>query len=100
MGRVRYSLAEAKAEATRRAAEFVASRPDANEWRHISTGPDNFGPPRSSSKHPVAWIAMYAPIPPDGSVIDGGELFVIVDLEFGTVGPLDFWGRGRTTSCT
>lgn len=87
-------MAGAKAEATRRADEFVASLPDHNEWRHISTNPDTFDPPRSSSKHPMTWVATYVPIPPCGSVIDGGELFVIVDLELGRVGPLDFWGRG------
>jgi hypothetical protein len=34
---------------------------------------------------------MYAPIPPDGAVIDGGELFVAVDLELDTVCVRDFW---------
>lgn len=96
MGRVRYSLAEAQAEATRRAAEFVAARPDRDEWRHISTSPDSFAPLRSSSEHPIVWVAMFAPVPPDRSVIDGGELFVIVDLQSGTVVTGDFWDLGRT----
>jgi hypothetical protein len=88
---MRYSLAEAKAEATRRAAEFVAARADGHGWRHISTTPDSFASPGRKSKHPVAWLAMYAPVPPEGAVIDGGELFVAVDLELGTVGVRDFW---------
>ena len=49
------------------------------------------GPVRPASKHPLVWLAMYAPVPPDGVTIDGGELFVIVDLELGTVGEFDFW---------
>ncbi len=39
-----------------------------------------------ASKHPVAWVVIYAPVPPDDAVIEGGELFVAVDLESGTVG--------------
>lgn len=85
MGRVRYTLAEAKAEATRRAGEFVASRPDHEQWRHVSTSPHRFGAPSSASKHPTVWLAMYAPVSAEGSVVDGGELFVIVDLELRTV---------------
>lgn len=85
MARVRYSLAEARAEATRRSAAFVAARPDRDEWRHFSTRPDPMAAPGRASKHPVAWIAWFAPVPPEGGVIDGGELRVAVDLEFGTV---------------
>jgi hypothetical protein len=82
---VRYSRAEAEAEATRRAAAFVAQRPDRDCWRHIHTAPDSIGLPRRSSKHPVVWVATYAPVPPEGGTIDGGELFVAVDLEPDTV---------------
>ena len=85
MARVRFSRADAVAEATRRADAFVAGRADRDGWRHVSITPDGIGPPRTASKHPVVWVAMYAPVPPDGG-IDGGELFVVVDLELGTVG--------------
>ena len=85
MGRVRFSRAEAHDEATRRAAEFVAGRADRDRWWHVSTTPDGVGPPSRSSKHPVVWVAMYAPVTPAGGAIDGGELFVVVDLESGAV---------------
>ncbi len=39
-----------------------------------------------ASKHPVAWVVMYSPIPPVDVVNDGGELLVTVDLESGEVG--------------
>jgi hypothetical protein len=42
--------------------------------------------PRSrNSKHPVAWLVVFAFDPPEGSVMDGGELFVAVNLDSGTV---------------
>ena len=44
-------------------------------------------PPSRASKHPVAWVVMYSPVPPEGGAMDGGELFVAVDLELGTIGP-------------
>jgi len=92
MSRVRYSRAEALKEATDRAAAFVARRADEWDWRYryISTSPAHVEPPRRSSKHPVVWAVMFAPIPPPGSVIDGGELLVIVDLEQDTVSVCDF----------
>ena len=86
MARVRLSRAEAHGEATRRASAFIAERDDRDNWRHISTTPDTLGPSRRAAKSPVVWVAMYAPIPPSDVVIDGGELFVVVDLESGTVG--------------
>jgi hypothetical protein len=85
VARQRYSRAEAQAEATRRAAEFVSGRPDRDEWRHSGTIPDSLSPPSQACKHPMGWVAVYAPIPPDGGVMDGGELFVAVDLESGVV---------------
>ena len=83
MARVRLSEAEAQAEATRRAAAFIAGRDDRHNWRHVSTTPDVA---RRAGKVPVGWVAMYARIAPDGTVIDGGELLVIVDLASGSVG--------------
>lgn len=85
MARLRYSLAEAQAEATRRAEAFVAERPDREQLRHRGTFPDTIVPPSHSSKHPVAWVVVFVPIPPAGDIIDGAELFVDVDLESGAV---------------
>jgi hypothetical protein len=86
VARLRYSRAEAQAEATRRAEAFVADRPDREQFWHRITYPDRLVPPSRASKHPVAWVAVFQWEPPDGSSIDGCELFVIVDLEAGTVG--------------
>ncbi|MDB5310755.1 MAG: hypothetical protein JWO38_4957 [Gemmataceae bacterium] len=90
MARLRYSRTEAQAEAQRRAEAFVADRPDRDQWRLRGTSPNTLVPPSRASKHPVAWVAVFAPVPPDGGVIDGGELFVAVDLETGGVGVLGF----------
>ncbi len=85
MGRLRYSLTEAQDEATRRAEAFVAGRPDRDRFRLRGAGPDSMVPPSRASKHPVGWVVVYAPVPPEGGAIDGGELCVAVDLELGTV---------------
>jgi hypothetical protein len=42
-------------------------------------------PQSSVSKHPVAWIAVFGHDLPDGTVMDGGELFVAVNLDSGAV---------------
>jgi hypothetical protein len=86
VARLRYTRAEAEAEATRRAEAFVAGRPDRDQLRHRGTFPDSTVPRSQSSKYPVVWVAVFAPIPPDGCIIDGGELFVAIDLESGSVG--------------
>ncbi|VTU02344.1 unnamed protein product [Gemmataceae bacterium] len=86
MARLRYSRAEAEAEATRRAEAFVAVRPDRERFRFRGAFPDTAVSPRRASKHPVVWVAMFQLIPENGDVIDGGELLVSVDLETGRVG--------------
>lgn len=90
MARLRYSLAEAEAEATRRAKVLIADRTDRDQLRHRGTFPDTLVPSSRASKHPVAWIAVFAWVPPDGTITDGGELFVAVDLESGSVGIREF----------
>ena len=85
VARLRYSLAEAQAEATRRAVAFVAARPDRSELRLRRAFPAPRVSPCRDSRHPVAWIVAFAPIPPEDGVIDGGELLVSVDLESVTV---------------
>lgn len=81
VARLRYSRAEAQAEATRRAEAFVAARPDRDQWRHRGTVPNTLVPSRTS-KHSVAWVAVFAS--QEGRV-EGGELFVAVDLASGSV---------------
>ena len=86
MARLRYSREEAQAESVRRAEAIVADRPDRDQWRLRGAFPNPPVPPSKASKHPVAWMVLFAPVPPEGGVIDGGELFVAVDLESGSVG--------------
>jgi hypothetical protein len=85
MGRLRYSREEAEAEAIRRAAEFVAKRSDARSWQNPRAMPNPLVPRSKASKHPVTWLVLFPPVLPDGGAIDGGELFVDVDLEANTV---------------
>ena len=81
MSRLRYSRDGAKAEAIRRAEAFVAERPDRDELRLRGAFANPLVPPSKASKHPVAWLVLFAPLPPEGGVIDGGELFVVANLE-------------------
>jgi hypothetical protein len=85
VARLRYSLVEAEAEATRLAEAFVATRSDRDQLRHRGTIPDATVAPNRNSKHPVAWVAVFAPVLAGESTMDGGELFVAVDLEYGSV---------------
>ena len=84
MARVRYSRAEAEAEVMRRAEALMASRPDRDQFSLRGAIPDGLSPLSRASKHPVVWSVVYAPIL-DGATMDGGELFVIVDLELSTI---------------
>ena len=90
VARLRYSRVEAQAEATRRAEAFVADRSDCDQFRLRGAFPDSLLPPSRASKHPVAWVVMFSPSPPEGGGIDGGELFVTVDLESGAIGVRGF----------
>jgi hypothetical protein len=85
VGRFRYTWADAEAEATRRAKDFVAARPDRGELGHRITYPDSLAPAGRRSKHPMVWVAVFTPVHEGGEVIDGGELLLVVDLESGSV---------------
>ena len=85
MARLRFTKAQAQAEASRRAAEFVSARPTFAGARLRGAYPDAAVPQSQNSKHPVAWVAVFAFDPPDGALMDGGEFFVSVDLESGAV---------------
>ncbi len=100
VGRLRYSLTEARAEATRRAEAFVADRHDREQWRLRGASPNPLVLPSRASKHPVAWLILFAPVPAEGVVIDGGELSVAVDLEAGTVSIGPWWPSAFVTRST
>ncbi len=84
MPRLRFTRAEAEAEATRRATQLVSGIPGAASSRCIGAIPDPLAPRGRSTKHPVSWIVAFVFHPPE-VIIDGGELFVAVDLETGAV---------------
>jgi hypothetical protein len=90
MGRVRYSRAEAEAEVARRAKLFVHEQSYSDNFVFRLAFPDPLAKPSRASKHPVAWLAVFSPIPPEGGCFDGGELFVGVNLETDSVGFSDF----------
>lgn len=85
MARLRFTRAEAEAEATRLASEFVAGLPGTSTDRCIGAFPDKTIPRSRASKHPVAWVVVFKTPQPPGVVMDGGELFVKVNLETNSV---------------
>ncbi len=80
MPRLGFTRAEAEAEAVRLATEFVAGLPGAASARCIGASADRSRSRSATGKHPVAWSVGFVFHPP-GVVMDGGELFVAVDLE-------------------
>jgi hypothetical protein len=82
--RLRFTLKEAEAEATRLAAEFIAARPGYSSARCKGAVPDRCAPRSRSSKHPLTWLVCFVFHPPE-VIMDGGELFVAVNLETGVV---------------
>lgn len=86
MGRIRFTREQAQHEAVRRASEFVSGLPSyASSVRLRHALPDPTAAKSCTSKHPIAWIVVFASDLPDGAIMDGGELFVAVDLESGVV---------------
>ena len=81
MPRLRFTRAEAEAEAIRLATAFVASLPGAESEQCVGAVPDSMAAPSRSSKHPVAWIVIFKASQPSGVMMDGGELFIVVNLE-------------------
>lgn len=90
MGRVRYSLKQAEAEARRLASEFFSRELEYKGMKLSSVTPHLFAPQKRASKHPTAWIAKYSPAPVANEVIDGGELLLLIDLETASVRVADY----------
>jgi hypothetical protein len=80
MPRLRFTREEAEAEATRLATEFVSGMAGAECARCLGAFPDRMMPKTSSSKHPVVWVVAFVFHPPD-VIVDGGEIFVTVNLQ-------------------
>ncbi len=80
MTRLRYSLAEAKQAATEIAIEAIGTLNTIHPARLVSISPDRTAPQGIASKHPTRWIVAFVCHDPE-VVLDGGEIFVSVDLE-------------------
>ena len=80
MPRLRFSRDEAEAEATRRARSLVAGLPGASSARCKGAVPDPSAPRSRRAKPPVAWLVAFVFHPPE-VIMDGGELWVAVNLE-------------------
>jgi len=78
--RLRYTRAQAEAEAILLATEFVSGLPGAVSGRCTGAHPDRMAPMSGSTKHPVVWVVIFAFHPPE-VLMDGGELSLTVNLE-------------------
>jgi hypothetical protein len=85
MARIRYNVAEARQEAIRLAAAYVATLPGALGIELSDASSASTAPRSDASKHPVIWCVRYSPIRFADAVIDGGELLLDVNIETKTV---------------
>jgi hypothetical protein len=85
LARLRLTREQAAAEATRRATAFIATLPISLSARCIGARPDTLAPRSNASKFPVVWSVGFVFHPPE-VVMEGGELFVSVNLETESVG--------------
>jgi hypothetical protein len=81
MARLRYTRAEAEAEAARLATEYVRTLPDAGDAKLQHVSPGVRAPKSNASKFPVIWSATFVFPAPAGAIVDGGELIVTVNVE-------------------
>jgi hypothetical protein len=81
MARLRCTLEQAKAEAIRMASEFLQTTPAATTHRFVNARPDNSSPKVDSGKIPAVWLVMFSWSPSNGEVIDGGEVFIRVNVQ-------------------
>lgn len=86
MSRLRYTYTEAQQEATRLATEYLSKLPGAEKARLKGVQPDNTAPKSRATKFPVVWSVCFVFHPPD-VVMDGGELFLKVNVETMAVVP-------------
>ena len=79
---LRFTRAEAEAEAIRLAEAFVVGLPGCASLQCVGALPDWTMPGSHASKHPVAWLVVFLS---PGATMNGGELFVAVNLETNAV---------------
>ncbi|MDB5389592.1 MAG: hypothetical protein JWM11_5238 [Planctomycetaceae bacterium] len=88
MTRLRYSFEGALARAEQLAKEFAGRQTWGPLARCVGAAPAALEPQGSCSKHPTVWHVCFVFHAPDVAM-DGGELFVLVDLETEAVSVLD-----------
>ena len=81
MARLRHTLEEARLLAELLADNLVATTSWASRVHKVGTWPGSSSLQGKGSKHPTVWVVGYQTIAPEGTTIDGGEIFVEVDLE-------------------
>ncbi len=81
MARLRFTLEEARDLAELLADNLIAGMSWGTTVRKIGATPASPDRQGKSSKHPTAWTVIYQIKVPEGSTIDGGEVFVEIDLE-------------------
>ena len=80
----RHRFEEERAEAFRIAEALVASEARESSRRVMQCGqpePDQAAPGFDRQKPVVGWKVWVKPVPTDGSTIDGGDGYVLVDVE-------------------
>jgi hypothetical protein len=81
MPRLRCTREQAEAEAIRLAKEFVLTIPKTSDYRFRGARPDTSLPRTNSGKIPAVWCIAFQWQPPDGSTVDGCELFIRVNVQ-------------------
>ena len=81
MSRLRHTLEEARDFAELLADNLVAGTSWSSTVQKVGASPASLERQGKSSKHPTVWTVVYQMRMPHGSTIDGGEVFVNVDLE-------------------
>ena len=82
MARLRYTLEQARARAERLAVDYAADQAWWNERMELLGAQPVAGAVQgTSSKHPTVWSIGFKPRLPGTTVMDGGDVWVRVDLE-------------------
>ncbi len=81
MSRIRYTPEQAEAEAKRLAESYVGRLQNADGYIFRRAIANGHAPKSPSTKLPVVWHAVFTRNYPEGVVVDGGELIVVVNIE-------------------
>lgn len=81
MSRLRYTLRQAEAEAKRLAEAYVARLQNVDGYVFRRVIANDYAPKSPGTRLPVEWHAVFTRDYPEGVVVDGGELVVVVNIE-------------------